>query len=422
MKASVAVFASVVLCGNAAAESAKYAVDGISLGTQLNFESASYREYRCSPSDQFEGFTWCQTRKETRRQRSATYSLLHSRDGTVLYINRARESGFPNSRKAEDDIQRYSSTIGETPRIVKMPHRSGLTDGLIAVWGDITLEQLDQDSIKVLAEGKGPKKGLLIDFLANFVRSAKLGLPIYRIEGGPGFVWAARFDAKGRGTLRVAAVDASGFLPLPVEQQPVAQLTGDITARPEQRQPESDQTIENTEPKLAGESTTAAELLSKEAAPIETGKTTKLEAEVGPELQDVKIAELDRRVTEKAELNASSGAIIAEPQSNNVAYGLIGGFLLVLTAFMTVIFKNRQRAGALKEQVSRGGTRPIKAGAQSLEIPPRPLSPEAALAKIEAIRQSLLLELLASSPNLVPSPTASSEDRGLSLRPLTALG
>jgi hypothetical protein len=54
-----------------------------------------------------------------------------------------------------------------------MPHRSGLADGLIAIWGDITLEQLDQESIKVLAEGKGPKKGLLIDFVGNFVRSAK---------------------------------------------------------------------------------------------------------------------------------------------------------------------------------------------------------------------------------------------------------
>jgi hypothetical protein len=271
-----------------------------------------------------------------------------------------------------------------------------------------------------LAEGKGPKKGLLIDFLANFVRSAKQGLAIYRIEGGPGFVWAARFDAKGRGIHRVAAVDVSG-LSLPVEQQPVAQVTGDTTVGPAERQPESDQTIEKIEPKLAGDSTTAAELSAKEAAQIEISKTTTPEAELAkPELQDVKITELDRRVTEKAEPDASSGTIIAEPQSNNVAYGLIGGFLLVLTAFMTAIFKNRQRAGALKEQVSRGGTRPIKAGAQSLQIPPRALSPDAALAKIEAIRQSLLLEL-ASSPKLVPSPTASSEDVGLSLRPLAVL-
>jgi hypothetical protein len=212
----------------------------------------------------------------------------------------------------------------------------------------------------------------------------------------------------------------SGFLPLPVEQQPVAQVTGDITARPAGRQPEPDQTIER-----ADDSTTAAELSAKEAAQVEIAKATTPQAEVAkPELQDVKITELDRRVTEKAELDASSGDIIAEPQNNwwdNVAYGLIGGFLLVLTAFMIVIFKNRKKTRALKEQVFRRGTRPIKAGAQSrAEIAPRALSPEAALAKIEAIRHSLLLEL-ASSPNLVPSPTASNEDLGVSLRPLAVL-
>jgi hypothetical protein len=45
-----------------------------------------------------------------------------------------------------------------------------------------------------LANRKGLKQGLLIDFIGNFVRSARAGLPVYRIDGGPGFVWAARFD------------------------------------------------------------------------------------------------------------------------------------------------------------------------------------------------------------------------------------
>jgi TPR repeat protein len=62
-----------------------------------------------------------------------------------------------------------------------------------------------------LSEGKSPKKGLLIDFLGNFVRSAKEGLPIYRIENGPGFVWRASFDLNGRGSFRFAAIDASEF-------------------------------------------------------------------------------------------------------------------------------------------------------------------------------------------------------------------
>src|SRR6516225_11208714 len=175
--------------GSAIAASTEYAVDGLAVGTQLNFNSASYREYKCSPSDQFDGLTWCQkTRSDKERLRSyiAAYSLLHSRDGNILYINRSQQPAFFNPKEAEANIQRYSRKIGESPRIIKMPHRGGLPDGLIAVWGKITLEPLDQQSMKILADGKGPRKGLLIDFLGNFARSAKEGLPIYHIDGGPG--------------------------------------------------------------------------------------------------------------------------------------------------------------------------------------------------------------------------------------------
>src|SRR5438309_1081235 len=122
MRAIIAVLAYVVLCGYSVAEPAKYAVDGLVLGTQLNFESASYGEYRCSPSNQFDGLIWCQ---KTRRDRSdtATYSLLHSREGSILYINRSQELAFLNAKKAEDDLQRLSSNIGESPRVMKMPRR-----------------------------------------------------------------------------------------------------------------------------------------------------------------------------------------------------------------------------------------------------------------------------------------------------------
>src|SRR5262249_44805958 len=106
-----------------------------------------------------------------------------------------------------------------------MPHRSGLPDGLIAVWGKITLEPLDQESINILANGKNPRKGFLIDYLRDFTRSAKQGLPIYRIDGGPGFIWAASFDQKGRGTLRVAAVELSGFPPSSDPERVVVQAT-----------------------------------------------------------------------------------------------------------------------------------------------------------------------------------------------------
>jgi hypothetical protein len=211
------VLAHAALTGHAMA-APEYAVDGLAVATQLNFGRASYREYKCNPSDQFEGFIWCQkTRAEKARRgsRTTTYSLLHSKDGNVSYINRSQESASFDPSESELTIERYSRELGESARILKAPHRSGLPHGVIAVWGKITLEPLDQNSIKLLADGKKPRKGFLIDYLRDFTRSAKEGLPIYRIVGGPGLIWAASSDQKGRGTLRLAAVDVSGFAPPP---------------------------------------------------------------------------------------------------------------------------------------------------------------------------------------------------------------
>jgi hypothetical protein len=211
------VLAHAALTGHAMAAT-EYAVDGLAVATQLNFGRASYREYKCNPSDQFEGFIWCQkTRAEKARRGSRTtaYSLLHSKDGNVSYINRSQESASFDPSESELTIERYSRELGESARILKAPHRSGLPHGVIAVWGKITLEPLDQNNIKLLAEGKNPRKGFLIDYLRDFTRSAKEGLPIYRIVGGPGLIWAASSDQKGRGTLRLAAVDVSGFAPPP---------------------------------------------------------------------------------------------------------------------------------------------------------------------------------------------------------------
>jgi hypothetical protein len=292
MRARIAVLACVVLCGHAVAEP-KYAVDGLVLGTQLNFQSASYGEYGCSPSDQFDGLTWCQKTPRIKSD-TTTYSLLHSREGTVFYINRAQELALLNAKKAEEDIQQSSSNIGELPRVMKMRHRSGFPDGIIAIWGNVTLEQLDQESIKLLADRKRLKKGLLIDFLGNFVRSAKAGLPVYCIDGGPGFVWAASFDQKGHGILRLGAVDASKLLPALAEQQSTAQMSvagGETSeAKPQftraNEKVESEPT-ESTAPVVHPETKAAAERLSTEDARVGTNEMTQ------PELADGTVVIVD---------------------------------------------------------------------------------------------------------------------------------
>jgi ribosomal protein L9 len=430
MGAGIAVFACVVLYGNAIAAPTEYAVDGLAVGTQLNFSSGSYREYKCSPSDQFDGLTWCQktrTDKERRRSYIAAYSLLHSRDGNILYINRTQEPAFVNPKEVEVNIQRYSRKIGESPRIMKMPHRGSLPDGLIAVWGKITLEPLDQESIKTLADGKNPRKGFLIDYLRDFTRSAKQGLPIYRIDGGPGFIWAASFDQKERGTLRLAAVELSGFSPssdpapavvetpaqtpasdpAPVVVETTAQTPASdpapvvvqATAQTDQEQLPSElsQTVENLRADLALSINKIAEL---EKAKAEAERAAKQAEQAKLDAENAK-QEVERaRIAEKM----TSNALVAQVRADKVAagakssrwenalYGSVGGLIVVLTA-------SAIGASVSRRQVRKLGTKPIKASPHcqksEAELEPSALSPQIAI--FEAAFERELVEKVATN-------------------------
>ena len=391
MKANIVVLASVILCGNATAEPAKYAVDGLAVGTQLNFDDASYRQYRCSPSDQFDGLTWCQKTRRDREPRGSTaiYSLLHSGDGTVLYVNRSQEPGVSNPKKAEEEIQQYSRKIGKSPRVMKMPHRNGFPDGLIAVWGRVTLEQLDQESIKSLADRKSLKKGLLIDFLGNFARSAKAGLPIYQIDGGPGFVWAASFDQKGHGIIRLAAVDACRFVAPSAEQQPIAQLP-ETTSEPS----------EAPQPWLSLTAEIQAEVTDAATSTADPGQ-----AKAAPEGEQIETSKDERTNVEAVPVPLDGKSAVAEVSRGweTAPYGSIAGLLLVvLTACTVAIYARRRKAPVSKGQVLQPGTNSIEARAQPV-ITGHALSPDAVLARIEEIQRSLLYPT--PSPNLAPSPT-----------------
>jgi hypothetical protein len=392
MRTAIVLLAQLVLCGNALAAT-EYAVDGLPVGTQLDFGSASYREYKCNPSDQFEGLIWCQksgTDKERRGPYSVAYSLLHSQNGSVSYINRSKEPAFLNTKEAELSIERYSRKFGDSPRIMKMPHRNGLPDGVIAVWGKVTLEPLDQESIKTLADGKSPKKGFLVDYLRNFTRSAKEGLPIYRIDGGPGFIWAASFDQKGRGTLRLAAVNASGFSrpPAPMAAEasgfspataPVAAVEQsgfspspapvavEIAAPTDQEELSSklNQTIEKLQADLAVSTHKIAELerakSDAERAFEEAEQATRAAESAKQEVEQARIAEKRTSDALIAQLRADKVAAGAKTSRWEIAlYGSVGGVLVVLTSSAIGFLINGGNASASKKPVEKRRRKPIE--------------------------------------------------------------
>jgi hypothetical protein len=199
-----------------------YVVDGLQLGGKVTFGSPEYSEYQCGPSEQFAGFTWCR-RKRQEGPVSITTSILHAQDGTSVYVNRSIEPATWDPGEIEKNISSFETKYGEKARIIKMPSRPGLPDALIASWGKVQLEPLDAESIAVLASGASPKKGLLVDFLGDLQRSAKLGIPVYRLSGGAGFVWSAS-DLKRGGHLRLLAIDLSAVTPVQGPEQTPPQI------------------------------------------------------------------------------------------------------------------------------------------------------------------------------------------------------
>jgi hypothetical protein len=273
-----------------------YAVEGIALGSRVRADGATSRDYKCGPSEQFDGFTWCQKThrgSEWRGPFEATYSILHSKDGTVVYANRYQQPAFIDASETEREIQGYSRKFGGSPRITRMPNRSrnsgAMTSGAImATWGKVELELLDSDSVKLLGEGKSPKRGLLIDFLGNFARSAQEGLPIYRLVGGAGFVRVGSFDQNGRGIVRVAVVDASTLQP----------NLGLVSAQPPTGPQNEDQRAAVNQGELAAATKARNDAEAELAAAIKARRDAEAAVE---RLQ----AELSTAINEKAEADAA---------------------------------------------------------------------------------------------------------------------
>ena len=137
--------------------------------------------------------------------------MLNSSDKKIVYANKTQEPAFSSSAAAKEEPQRITQKIGSQPKIIDMPHQTSLGDGFIAVWGDVVLTPVDSGNMTKLADGQSPKLGFLVDFITDFQRSAKNGLPVYRIGGSAGLVLAVSYGKPDKGTRRLIAVDASKF-------------------------------------------------------------------------------------------------------------------------------------------------------------------------------------------------------------------
>jgi hypothetical protein len=191
-----------------------FEVDGLALGAQVQFASKNYAEYRCSASEQNPGLTWCSRQQRLRERRGefeSSHSILHSPEGNVLYVNHFLKPAFWRPDEVNSDLSRLSRKFGGPPRLFRLANQPENRTGVIAIWGDVLLNRLDQTSLDLLIAGKSPGKGILVDYIGAFAESAKRGFPVYSLAGGAGFVWVASIGDRGKGTLRFFAIDPSAI-------------------------------------------------------------------------------------------------------------------------------------------------------------------------------------------------------------------
>jgi hypothetical protein len=191
----------------------RYVVDGLSLGGHVESGNQASRPYQCRPSDKFSGLIWCHEEHTTPdNEVMRSHSILQSQDGTAYYVDSYFQPTFFDPNNIQSEIDRMSSEFRQQARIIRMSRREGLPSAIMAIWGAIQLEPLKPDELSVVASGGSPP-GILISFLGDEERSAKAGVPVYRLAGGAGFLWVATFDQNGRGALQYLAIDDSKIEP-----------------------------------------------------------------------------------------------------------------------------------------------------------------------------------------------------------------
>jgi hypothetical protein len=195
------------------ATSPPYAVDGLALGAQAKSGNQPSQRYQCNPSDAFPGFILCNEEHTTPgKEVTRSHSILQSQDGAAYYVNSYFDPAFFGPNEVQNEINRMSSEFGEQARVIQMPPREGQPNAVMALWGAIKLEPLKPDEISALASGEN-RPGILVSFLGDLERSAKAGVPVYRVGGSAGFLWVATFDQNGKGVLRYLAIDDSKIEP-----------------------------------------------------------------------------------------------------------------------------------------------------------------------------------------------------------------
>jgi tetratricopeptide (TPR) repeat protein len=204
----------VFLATTLSAHAGNYAVDGFTLGDRVSPNSPNYQSYSCKQSDELAEALRCERTQQTRANGgnvTISNTLIHAQDGTAIYVMSNAVPVSLNRSAAQNDINGLSRDINEQPRkVVWFPENNANPTSVIAVWGAVKLVEVTGEALFDISQNKDPHLGVLVDTLGDLKRSADgSDSPIYRITGGPGFVYAANFDGKSPGHRHYVAADGT---------------------------------------------------------------------------------------------------------------------------------------------------------------------------------------------------------------------
>lgn len=192
----------------------QFAVDGLALGAKINPGGGAYREYKCGPSEQFPGFTYC-TRRVTGARGESSFTILHDDERRTHYVTRTLRPAQFGPGDIDREIRRLSDTFGLRATRLQGPPGTPARASVIAYWGPLELQRLDAETVGRIAAGIPSKAGMLVDFLGNFQRSAREGLPLYALRGGYGYIYVASALDDDIPKLRLTAANPAVFVVRP---------------------------------------------------------------------------------------------------------------------------------------------------------------------------------------------------------------
>lgn len=173
-----------------------YSVGGLRLGEVPVLDDA----FHCRSDEQFQSLDLCiseTTKTESRGSFRQQTTLLRSKSGELLYVNRVINPAFFGPSEIQNDILNLTRKFGSSPQILKRGAPSSANQ-VIAIWGTLKLETFTVGG-----------SGILVDYLNDPSTSAKWHFPRYQTKSGRGFAYVAADDGNGRGRLRFFAIDAT---------------------------------------------------------------------------------------------------------------------------------------------------------------------------------------------------------------------